>query len=49
MRYVAMQSIAELMKVEVDNDYLVCFIEFDVTIVVMRLLENFLLKFLEQT
>ena len=47
MRYVTMQSTAELTKVEVDDDCLVCFIEVDVTVVVMRLLEDLLLEFFE--
>ena len=47
VRYVTIQSIVELTKIEVDDDCLVCSIEVDVIVVVMRLLENFLLEFFE--
>ena len=47
MRYVTIQSIVELTKVEVDDDCLVCFIEVDVIVVVMRLLEDLLFEFFE--
>ena len=47
VRYVTMQSIAKLTKVEIDDDCLVCSIEVDVIVVVMRLLEDLLLEFFE--
>ena len=47
MRYVAMQSIVKFTKIKVDDDCLVCFIEIDVIVVVMRLLEYLLLEFFE--
>ena len=43
-----MQSIIEFTKLEVDYDYLVCFIKLDIIVIIIRLLENLLLKFLEQ-
>ena len=47
MRYVMMQSTIEFTKVKVDDDCLVCFIEVDVIVVVMRLLEDLLFEFFE--